>query len=241
VDECVGGGGSGGNCPCGGDDSVRAPAAKLGGVRPMEVESCSCDSDCEDDYCDPDSCTCDDEDDVVVVDPSGAGFKLTSTEGGVQFDIHADGRRQQLAWTSAGWNGGFLALDGDGKGRIDNGTQLFTELPAQPGASVKVRATGFPALATFDQPENGGNGDGQIDSRDAVYSKLRVWVDLNHNGVSDPGELFSLPQLGISSISLKHEKNRWIDAFGNRFGRRTRIVRNGTAQWIYTVHLNGAQ
>jgi hypothetical protein len=235
------GGGGGGNCPCSGDDAARSPAAKLGGVRPMEdIAPCSCDSDCDDDYCDPDTCTCDD-DDVVVVDLSGAGFMLTSMEGGVKFDIHADGRRQQIAWTSTGWDGGFLVLDSDFTGRIDNGTKLFMELPAQPGASPKARPTGFSALATFDQPVNGGNGDGRIDARDAVYSKLRVWVDLNHNGVSDPGELFSLSQLGISSISLKYEKSRWTDVFGNRFGRKTGIVRNGPPQWIYTVHLNTAK
>jgi len=143
-----------------------------------------------------------------VVDLSGAGFKLTSVGGGVRFDIHANGQRQQLAWTSGGWDGGFLVLDGDGKGRIGNGTELFTGLPAQPAAGGKPWPTGFRALAAFDQPANGGNSDGQIDARDAVYSHLRVWVDSNHNGVSDPGELLSLPRLGISSISLKYERSR---------------------------------
>jgi hypothetical protein len=150
-------------------------------------EPCSCDSQCEY-YCDPIACTCSARDDAIVVDLSGAGFRLTSPNGGVRFDIHANGQRQQLAWPSAGWDGGFLVLDGDGKGRIDNGTKLFPQLPAQPGSGEKSRPTGFRALAAFDQPANGGNGDGQIDARDAVYAHLHVWVDSNHNGVSDPGE-----------------------------------------------------
>jgi hypothetical protein len=71
----------------------------------------------------------------------------------------------------------------------------------------------------------------------AYYSRLRVWVDLNHNGISEPGELFRLADLGISSISLKYQPNRWTDAYGNRFSYRAEIVRQGKVEWTYDVYL----
>lgn len=96
---------------------------------------------------------------------------------------------------------------------------------------------GFLALAVYDLPASGGNGDGVIDSQDAIFPKLKVWVDLNHNGVSDPGELISLSDLGITSISLKYEASSWTDIYGNKFRYRTSFVRNGAAQWAYDVFL----
>ena len=207
---CQWDGGGGGDCPsqcAGNDQAVRRP-----GPAPMyDITQCGCDSDCQDGYCDPTYCTCQSGDDAIIVDLGGAGFTLTSVNGGVRFDLRANGQPQQIAWTSAGWHGGFLVLDRDGSGHIASGAGLFTGPPAQPASGGRPQPAGFRALAAFDQPAKGGNGDGQIDARDAIYAHLRVWVDSNHNGVSDPGELLSLPQLGISSISLKYQRRRWTD------------------------------
>jgi len=74
---------------------------------------------------------------------------------------------------------------------------------------------GFRALALYDDPANGGNHDGVIDQKDSIFSSLRVWVDKNHNGITDPGELLTMQQAGIQSISIHYNDSHWTDAYGN--------------------------
>jgi hypothetical protein len=93
----------------------------------------------------------------------------------------------------------------------------------------------------FDQTSEGGNNDGVIDARDAVYVSLRLWRDSNHNGVSENGELFTLPQLGITAISLKYKESKWTDVYGNQFKYRSKVERStkgkGRDKWAYDVFL----
>jgi hypothetical protein len=175
-----------------------------------------------------------------VIDVTGDGYSLTSPSAGVQFNMSGTGRKTQISWTSAGSNNAFLVLDRNGNGKIDDGTELFSNFTPQPGTGSN--RNGYNALAVYDERRNGGNGDGWIDSRDAIYSKLRLWIDRNHNGISEPSELYTLPQKGIKRISLRYEKQKWLDAYNNVFRYRAKVIDNGGKDhWAYDILLHQAK
>ena len=180
----------------------------------------------------------------IIIDTEGEGFHLTSAQDGVRFDIRGDGHPVQIAWTAFGSHNAFLVLDRSGNGKIENGKELFGNFAAQPQST---HPNGFLALAEFDRPENGGNSDGVIDENDIVFSQLRLWIDENHDGISQPSELFTLPELGIFCLGLSYRQSPITDEFGNQFrfkarvnpGERTdrRDKASEAGRWTYDVFL----
>jgi hypothetical protein len=156
----------------------------------------------------------------IILDVGGDGFDLSAAEDGVAFDLQPGGSPEQLAWTVTDTNDGWLALDRNGNGVIDDGTELFGNFTPQAPSDTK---NGFAALAVFDDPDQGGNGDGVISGDDAIFEALRIWLDANHDGISEPGELFRLEDVGIEGISLEYATSRRRDAHGNEFRFRARV------------------
>ena len=156
----------------------------------------------------------------IIIDTTGQGFQLTSANDGVVFDIAGDGKPVKLAWTAGTSSNAFLALDRNHNGKIDSGKELFGNFTEQ---AKSADPNGYLALAEFDKPENGGNGDGVIDEHDAVYSKLLLWIDGNHDGISQATELYHLADLGIYSLSLTYKDSAHVDEYGNRFRYKGKV------------------
>ena len=159
----------------------------------------------------------------IILDVTGGGFLLTDTAQGVLFDISGAGKAVQIAWTAPGAQDAFLCLP-DANGSCDDGKDLFGNFTPQPPSKTP---NGFAALAVYDQPANGGNGDGVIDSRDAIFNRLRLWIDANHDGISQPSEVFTLPSLGVYSISLDYKWDGRTDSYGNIFRYHAQVNPGG--------------
>lgn len=115
--------------------------------------------------------------DPLVINFDAPAASLTETK--FQFDLDADGTADSISFVKPG--SGFVALDKNGNGKIDDGTELF-------GAKS---GDGFADLAAYDS-----DGNGWIDENDPIFDKLRVWT----KDVSGSDQLFALGVKGVGAI-----------------------------------------
>ena len=138
--------------------------------------------------------------DPLVINLSDNGTSnddgLVNVDNGVYFDLDNNGFAEKTAWIHNGK--GFLAYDRNENDIIDNGSELFGDSVIMSNGQKSTH--GFEALADLDS-----NHDGIIDENDIEFNKLLVWQDTVRNGKTDAGELKTLEELGIKSISLTTE------------------------------------
>ncbi|MEM8647915.1 MAG: hypothetical protein AAGF86_16430, partial [Pseudomonadota bacterium] len=165
--------------------------------------------------------------DPLVLDLDGDGLELTSIGAGAVFDQDADMFGEPTGWVRP--DDGLLARDLDGDGLISSIDELFGG----------VTGDGFLDLAVFDTGAEGGNGDGVIDGDDAVFDTLSIWRDLDQDGVTDEGELFSLAEAGIASISLTTRDPEMTENAQNLITAESLFTRtDGTTSTIADVLFN---
>ncbi len=124
----------------------------------------------------------------VVLDLNGDDTAMTLDAGNLFFDADDDGYQEQTEWLSP--QDGFLALDRNLDGQIDQGSEIFANNHAQQGLE---------SLAWFDIDHNS-----VINSDDPVYSALQLWVDINPDAAAEFGEVFSLYQAGITELDYQN-------------------------------------
>lgn len=124
----------------------------------------------------------------MLTDPLVINMDVSSAEVTDQkflFDIDCDGTRDEISFVGEG--SGFLALDKNGDGTINDGSELF-------GTTSQ---DGFRDLAAYDSDDNGW-----IDENDDIFSKLRIWTkDKDGND-----KLITLKQGNVGAIYLGSAK-----------------------------------
>lgn len=154
---------------------------------------------------------------VINLDTDAASLSDVS----FYFDLDGDGVKEEMSGLKEG--SGFLALDKNGDGEINDGSELF-------GART---GDGFGELARYDQ-----DGNGWIDENDAVFSKLSVWVKCG----SGESRLLSLKEANVGAIFLGSRGTQYSldDSKGETQGmiRRSGVYLKETGQVGTVQHVD---
>ena len=144
----------------------------------------------------------------IILDLDHDGIETLGLENAVRFDIDADGDKDKTGWVGA--DDGLLVRDINGDGIINDASELFGEETIKnDGTKAK---DGYDALKEMDS-----NNDGVINKDDELFDELKVWRDLNSDGITDENEMISLEAANVSEISLEYEESN-IEDKGNIIG-----------------------
>ncbi|WGX02927.1 calcium-binding protein [Pseudomonas aeruginosa] len=136
--------------------------------------------------------------DPLALDLDGDGLETVSSNSGITFDFDGDGLKTGTGWVAK--DDGFLVWDRNGNGTIDNGGELFgVDFVKSNGQKA---SDGFDALRDLDS-----NRDGIFDVKDEQFGELKIWQDLNQDGIAEANELKSLDGHNITAINLDIEKS----------------------------------
>lgn len=175
----------------------------------------------------------------IILDTGGrGGIWTTGARNPVLFDIDSEGEPKFITWSAAGRGQAFLVVDLSGNGLIDDGGELFgtgTYLHRD----GRLATHGFDAMAQYDEPALGGNADGVLDSRDAIWRRLRLWSDVNHDAVSAPHEIHELHEYGVVALELGFVETAEFDRHGNWHRYRGFFQRKAKirGRWMITREL----
>lgn len=166
--------------------------------------------------------------DPIILDLDRDGVETISKHKNIFFDHNGDGFAENSGWVAP--DDGLLVWDKNSDGKITSGAEIFgNNMLLENGTLAE---NGFQALAELDK-----NGDGVIDKKDDTYNFLQVWQDRNSNGIVDDGELMSLSDVGVESISTTYKNSNYIDKQGNHHAQVGTITytdgKNGTASDIW--------
>ena len=163
----------------------------------------------------------------IVIDLDGDGVETVSRkDAGGSFDLFGNGREIESGWVAA--DDALLAVDANGNGTIDDISELFG------GRSI---GDGFARLASYDS-----NGDGRVDAADSNFGDLLVWQDADGDHQTDAGELRTLEEAGIASLSTGHVDHPFVDDQGNlHLESGVATLDDGTAVDMTDVYFNVSQ
>ena len=138
-------------------------------------------------------------------------YRLSGVDDPVNFDINADGIPNRITWTARDSAMAFLAIDRNGDGVIDRGSELFGNWSTL--ASGARASNGFDALRELDT-----NSDGLVNSLDRAWGGLLLWTDADHDGVSRPVELQRIDGSAVEAVATNYHWTGRRDPHGNFLG-----------------------
>ena len=155
-------------------------------------------------------------------------LKFVSPAQGIDFDILGENsvnragqpsphEKKRISWHRS-QQYVYIVLP-NASGKVEGINEMFGDNTKGPDG--QFAANGYQALAKFDgMNETGtsrvGAADGYINSKDAIYKRLRIWRDENFDGISQADELYTLEKFGIKTIDLGYDPNYYeMDKWGN--------------------------
>jgi len=169
--------------------------------------------------------------DPLAIDLTGDGIQTVAINPAahILFDHNGDGAKTATGWLQG--SDAWLVHDISGNGTIDSGLELFgVDTDITVGGVTRKATNGFEALAALDS-----NGDKIFDAKDTAFAQVRLWQDLDQDGISDTGELSTLDAKGIVSVSLNYTSTSTNLGGGNSITGKAVVTRTTGSSEIDSV------